>query len=111
MASGSLVPLIVPRIPPHLILSPIPRRFLGRQSPTTLFIRTIPQLPARGIVLVNVTMIDGIEVSRHNTKRSCWIVLDSRVFDVTSFLKEHPGGESVLMKQAGAVRTPLIPRV
>lgn len=51
-------------------------------------------------------MLDGAEVSKHNTKRSCWIVVDSKVYDVTPFLRQHPGGETVLLRQAGAVCTP-----
>lgn len=47
--------------------------------------------------------IDGAEVARHNTKKSCWLVLDSRVYDVTSFQSEHPGGTVILLKNAGTV--------
>lgn len=52
-------------------------------------------------------MLDGARISKHSTRQSCWIVLDSKVYDVTSFLQQHPGGESVILKQAGAVRTSL----
>ncbi|KAF2750147.1 mitochondrial cytochrome-like protein b2 [Sporormia fimetaria CBS 119925] len=45
--------------------------------------------------------IDGAEVAKHSTKESCWIVLDSNVYDVTSFLSQHPGGAAILIKQAG----------
>ena len=47
--------------------------------------------------------IDGAEVARHNTKKSCWLLLDSRVYDVTSFQSEHPGGTVILLKNAGTV--------
>lgn len=47
--------------------------------------------------------IDGAEVARHNTKKSCWLVLDSRVYDVTSFQSEQPGGTVILLKNAGTV--------
>jgi cytochrome b involved in lipid metabolism len=33
------------------------------------------------------------EVSRHNTAKDLWIVIDKEVFDVTEFQAEHPGGE------------------
>jgi L-lactate dehydrogenase (cytochrome) len=50
--------------------------------------------------------IDGAEVAKHNNKKSCWIVLESNVYDVTSFLSKHPGGAAIILKQAGSVRIP-----
>jgi L-lactate dehydrogenase (cytochrome) len=41
------------------------------------------------------------EVSRHNRQSSAWIVIDSKVFDVSSFLRDHPGGRNTLMQYAG----------
>jgi hypothetical protein len=48
--------------------------------------------------------IDGAEVAKHNSKKSCWIVLDSKAYDVTSFLGEHPGGAPIILRNAGTVR-------
>ena len=47
--------------------------------------------------------IDGAEVAKHDNKKSCWIVLDSKVYDVSSFLHEHPGGAPIILKNAGTV--------
>merc|ERR1719329_65738 len=48
---------------------------------------------------------DGVitmeEVAKHNTKASCWVVLDGKVLDVTNFLSEHPGGELAILTFAG----------
>jgi predicted heme/steroid binding protein len=41
------------------------------------------------------------EVAKHNTKASCWVVLDGKVLDVTNFLSEHPGGELAILTFAG----------
>jgi len=41
------------------------------------------------------------EVETHTDKKSCWIVIHDLVYDVTKFLEEHPGGEEVLLEQAG----------
>ncbi|CAI6332586.1 unnamed protein product [Periconia digitata] len=49
--------------------------------------------------------IDGAHVAEHNSKSSCWIVLDSNVYDVTSFLQKHPGGAAIILKQAGTDAT------
>ncbi|KAH7116245.1 mitochondrial cytochrome-like protein b2 [Dendryphion nanum] len=50
-------------------------------------------------------LIDGAEVAQHNNKNSSWIVLESKVYDVTSFLPQHPGGAAILLKQAGTDAT------
>jgi predicted heme/steroid binding protein len=41
------------------------------------------------------------EVAKHNSKSSCWVILDDRVLDVTDFLKDHPGGELAILTFAG----------
>jgi hypothetical protein len=41
------------------------------------------------------------QVAAHNTEKSCYIRLLDYVFDVTAFLKRHPGGERILLQQAG----------
>ncbi|XP_018325120.1 cytochrome B5-like protein [Agrilus planipennis] len=40
------------------------------------------------------------EVAYHDTWDSCWMVIYDRVYDVTDFLDEHPGGD-VLLEYAG----------
>ncbi|KAJ3216836.1 hypothetical protein HK099_005705 [Clydaea vesicula] len=41
------------------------------------------------------------EVSKHTTAKDAWMVIDGNVYDVTKFLDDHPGGEEVLLEQAG----------
>ncbi|NXO16677.1 CYB5B protein, partial [Oriolus oriolus] len=41
------------------------------------------------------------EVGKRNSSRETWLVIHGRVYDVTRFLEEHPGGEEVLLEQAG----------
>lgn len=45
--------------------------------------------------------VRGAEVAKHATKSSCWIVLHGQVWDVTSFLNDHPGGVNTILKLAG----------
>jgi len=40
-------------------------------------------------------------VEGHKDKNSTWIVIHDLIYDVTKFLEEHPGGEEVLLEQAG----------
>jgi len=41
------------------------------------------------------------EVATHNKKGDCWVVLNGRVLNVSSFLSEHPGGELAILTFAG----------
>uniref|UniRef100_A0A0N4ZE64 (3R)-3-hydroxyacyl-CoA dehydrogenase n=1 Tax=Parastrongyloides trichosuri TaxID=131310 RepID=A0A0N4ZE64_PARTI len=45
------------------------------------------------------------EVALHNSKDSCWIILNDKVYDVTKFLEEHPGGGEVILEQGGGDAT------
>lgn len=41
------------------------------------------------------------EVARHNKETDLWMVIHDKVYDLTKFLMEHPGGAEVLMNMAG----------
>ncbi|XP_034282597.1 cytochrome b5 type B isoform X2 [Pantherophis guttatus] len=41
------------------------------------------------------------EVAKRSSDREAWLVIHDRVYDVTRFLDEHPGGDKVLLEQAG----------
>jgi cytochrome b involved in lipid metabolism len=60
-------------------------------SPTP--IRTIP-------VNAQLSLTTG-EVSSHNTLSNCWIIISGNVYDVTSYITNHPGGVSTIQGQCG----------
>jgi tRNA wybutosine-synthesizing protein 1 len=41
------------------------------------------------------------EVALHTSPGDCWLIVHGLVYDVTPFLKSHPGGQSVLLESAG----------
>nr|3OZZ_B Chain B, Cytochrome b5 [Bos taurus] len=45
------------------------------------------------------------EIQKHNNAKSTWMIIHYKVYDITRFLSEHPGGEEVLLEQAGADAT------
>lgn len=42
------------------------------------------------------------EVAQHCTKESCWVLVGTRVYDVTGFLRMHPGGEALILHRSGS---------
>ncbi|KAH9307249.1 hypothetical protein KI387_035160, partial [Taxus chinensis] len=41
------------------------------------------------------------EVSEHNSNKDCWLVIGGKVYDVTKFMDDHPGGDEVLLSATG----------
>ncbi|CAO3632618.1 unnamed protein product [Cunninghamella echinulata] len=39
------------------------------------------------------------EIAVHNTRDNLWMIIDNKVYDITPFIDEHPGGEEVLIDE------------
>ncbi|KAG7133250.1 Cytochrome b2 like protein [Verticillium longisporum] len=44
-------------------------------------------------------------LNKHNSSSDCWIAVHNKVWDITGFIGEHPGGPSVLLRCAGSNAT------
>jgi 4-hydroxysphinganine ceramide fatty acyl 2-hydroxylase len=42
-----------------------------------------------------------LEVAAHNTAKSCWVTIGTRVFDITDFIEDHPGGGDLILQYGG----------
>ncbi|OVA14760.1 Cytochrome b5-like heme/steroid binding domain [Macleaya cordata] len=41
------------------------------------------------------------EVSKHNQIKDCWLLISRKIYDVTQFMDDHPGGDQVLLSASG----------
>lgn len=41
------------------------------------------------------------EVSKHNIKEDLWVIVNKKVYNVTDFVWQHPGGKDPFLENAG----------
>ena len=41
------------------------------------------------------------ECSKHRSEKDCWLIIYGKVYDVTKFLDEHPGGYHIVVAASG----------
>jgi L-lactate dehydrogenase (cytochrome) len=45
--------------------------------------------------------LNGADVAKHNSKDDLWLIVHGKVYDLTEFAPEHPGGAKILLKYGG----------
>lgn len=53
-----------------------------------------PQPVAEDLVPPTEPTFSVAEVSLHNSRKDCWIIIGDSVYDITNFFETHPGGEA-----------------
>ena len=51
-------------------------------------------------------MISAEELAKHTAYDDCWMAIQGKVYDLTKFMDDHPGGDEVLKDSAGASLSP-----
>ncbi len=41
------------------------------------------------------------EIAMHNTEADCYLLIDSKVYDVTTYISKHPGGRKNITSRCG----------
>jgi len=41
------------------------------------------------------------DLAVHNKKGDCWITRNDKVYDVSAFVEDHPGGDDLILQYAG----------
>jgi fatty acid desaturase len=52
-------------------------------------------------IISNIETYTRSEVLKHNKIDDCWIIVRNKIYNITSFIKQHPGGQDILMSRAG----------
>ncbi len=64
-----------------------PKTPVKSQTPTT------PPVVPSGISMTQIAL--------HNSRESCWSAINDSVYDLTSWIPNHPGGESAILRLCG----------
>ncbi|VVB77837.1 Cytochrome b5-like Heme/Steroid binding domain protein [uncultured archaeon] len=47
------------------------------------------------------------EIEKHNKATDCWMIINNKVYDITSYIGSHPGGYSTIVSGCGKDATEL----
>lgn len=67
--------------------------------------RALPQVFENATHILSLAMYTLKEVQSHNKPDDVWIVLHNKVYDVTKYLEDHPGGSAILIEVGGTDAT------
>jgi len=52
-----------------------------------------------------VTVLDFVEVAKHNTEANCWIIVNNKIYDISGYASAHPGGTRNITNYCGKEST------
>ena len=57
--------------------------------------------PNAGATTTSSTTYTLSDVAKHNTSTDCWTTVNGGVYDVTSWISKHPGGQQAIIGMCG----------
>lgn len=55
-----------------------------------------------GAVMSERRVVTSTELQQHGSNKDCWLAIHGKVYDITTYLVDHPGGDDVMLEHAGA---------
>lgn len=50
-------------------------------------------------------ILSKTELAKHNSGKSCWILISGKIYDVTTYINQHPGGANEILPTCGTDAT------
>ncbi|KAJ3276547.1 fatty acid alpha-hydroxylase [Terramyces sp. JEL0728] len=50
---------------------------------------------------MTINIFSNEEVAAHHTTASVWVAISGKVYDITEFMEDHPGGDEILLQYGG----------
>ncbi|MFA6257429.1 MAG: cytochrome b5 domain-containing protein [Candidatus Paceibacterota bacterium] len=74
-------------------------------KPTTPVVTPTP-VPVTPAPTPNPTLaLTMAELAKHNSRQSCWLLVSGKIYDVTTYLNQHPAGASTILQTCGTDAT------
>ena len=48
--------------------------------------------------------VSAADLAKHTGEDDCWLTIHGKVYNVTKYLMDHPGGMDVMLEHAGALQ-------
>lgn len=76
------------------------------KSPSSVSVKTniqiiqdIPASTPRAKITANYLTLT--ETQKHSTKEDCWVILNENIYDLSSYILQHPGGQGPILRTCG----------
>ena len=75
--------------------------FFKYLAPTTVFCSGSAYTLYKDLYHIKKNKFNPEEVAKHNKQNDMWVSYKNKVYNVTDFVKHHPGGSDKIMEAAG----------
>jgi cytochrome b involved in lipid metabolism len=65
----------------------------------------ITSTPSSISIPATITTLNISEIAKHNSSGDCWLLINNKVYNVTSFIAAHPGGAGTIIPNCGKEST------
>ena len=95
--------------PCHYYFAFIPTRHVLLLAPFVPFAQPPSFILLDTTAMAALPTITIAELEKHSNAKSCYVSIGSKVYDVTEFLNDHPGGDEIVIEYARAHISPESP--